>query len=102
MAVFAPIEPEELVDQTELGFLRNGDNLGWLPLTAAFEDERGGRIMAVVPRRLDQEASDMTVAGLGDRTAVLPVAGGVLGGDQPEVGHERARGAEAAHIADLD
>ena len=102
MAVFVPVKPEELVHQTELGLLGNGDDLGWLSLTASFEDKGRAGVVAVVPGGLHQEAAHVDIAGLGDRAAVLSIAGGVLRRDQAEVGHEGARGSEAPHVANLD
>lgn len=101
MTMFAFIKPKELVHQTELRLLSDGDDLGRLPLTVAFEDEGSAGVVTVVPGSLDEETPYMTVTGLGDGTPVLPGAGGVLRRHQPEVGHEGAWGSEAADIADF-
>ena len=56
---------------------------------------------AVMPGRLDQQPSDMGVAGLGDRTLGPRLARGVLGGHQPEVGADRPTG-QPRPVTDLD
>ena len=84
VAVLSLVEPEELPHQTALGLGGNGHDIGWLPLTAALQDESSTGIMTVVPGGLDQEAPDVTVASLGNRAAVFFVAGGVFRGDQPK------------------
>ena len=43
----------------------------------------------------------MGITGLGDATLVTGLAGGVFGGDQPQVRHQRAWVSEAMQIADL-
>jgi hypothetical protein len=88
MTMFATIKAEELVDEAELGLLGNGDDLGRLSLPSAFEDESSTSIVPVVPSSFDQKTADMDIAGLGDGATVLPIAGGVLGGDETEICHE--------------
>ena len=56
---------------------------------------------ARVPSRLNEQATHVAVADLGDRTLLAVLAGGMLRGDEPDEGHELLRGAEAAEIADL-
>jgi hypothetical protein len=102
MTVFALIKPEELVDQAVLGLQGNGHELGWLSLTAAFQDEGSSSVMTVVPGCFDQEAPHMDIAGLGNGAAVFAASGRVLGRHETEIGHEGARGSEASNIADLD
>jgi len=43
-----------------------------------------------VPGRLDQQASSVTVAGLGDRSLAAALAGGTLTGHESQVGADRA------------
>ena len=102
VTMLALIEPEELVDQTELCFLGDSDNIGWLSLTSAFEDKGGAGIVPVVPGSFDEEAPHVDITGLGDGTAVLPVAGGVLGRHKTKIRHEGTWGSEASNVADLD
>ncbi len=66
VTMFASVKAEELVDETELGFHGNGDDLGGLPLTSSFEDKGSTGVVAVVPGSFDQEAPDVDIAGLGD------------------------------------
>jgi hypothetical protein len=86
--MFALIKPEKLVDQTELRLHSNSDDFGWLPQTSSFEDDGSPRVVPVVPGSLDQEAAHVDIASLGDGSAVLSIAGGVLRRDQAEVGHQ--------------
>jgi hypothetical protein len=71
MTMFALINPEELIDEAELSLLGNGDDLGWLPLTTAFEDKGRSVVVTVVPCGFDQQASDVDVAGFGDGATLL-------------------------------
>ena len=60
---------------------------------AAPSPQQGGtdsHLVATVVRGLDQQASNMTVAGLGDRSTAAPLAARVLTGNQAEIGHELA------------
>ena len=88
MAVFALIKAEELAHQAVLGLQGNGDDLGRLTLTAAFQDEGSSSVVAVVPGCLDQQSAHVDIAGLGNGAALLPASGGVLRGDKAEVGHQ--------------
>src|SRR5215212_3265831 len=56
---------------------------------------------AVGPGALEEHPADSRVPRLCDAAATDPVAGRVLAGNEAEVGHELARGLEAAHIPDL-
>jgi hypothetical protein len=67
---------------------RDGDDLGWLTLSTAIQDESSAGIVTVVPGSLDQETPDVDVACFGDRSPIFSCTGRVLGGDKPEVGHE--------------
>ncbi len=55
---------------------------------------------AMVPGGLDQQASGVAVAGLGDRPLAAALPGGVLAGHKPQVGADRAS-VEALPVADL-
>src|SRR6266508_1286783 len=59
------------------------------------------RRVLVVPGRLDEQAAGVAVAGLGERAAGAPLAGGVLADGEPEEAHQLARRGEAAEVADL-
>jgi len=72
--------------------------LGFL---AAFERSADGRASSVAPGGLDEHVSAARVAGLGDGPLSSSVAGGVLAGHQPQVGHERTRVLEAAEVAEF-
>ena len=88
VTMLALIKPEELVDQTELGLHGNGDDLGWLSLTTAFQDEGSTGVVPVVPGGFNQETAHMDIAGLGDGAPILSIAGGVLRRHETKVGHE--------------
>lgn len=60
------------------------------------------RPAARVPGRLDEQASHMGIADLGDRALPALVARGALGGDEADEGHELLRPLEAREVADLD
>src|SRR5207247_1561818 len=60
-----------------------------------------GGSVPVMPSRLDQDPPRVTVARLGQRAAALGLARGILARDEPEVGHELARPAEALEVHDL-
>src|SRR3990172_566153 len=64
-------------------------DLSGLTLTPALQ-ARGVGLMTIVPRRLDQQAAGMAVAGLGDRPAAFAVGGRELGGDEAEESHQAA------------
>ena len=49
-----------------LGFQSNGQQLGLLSLTAAFQDEGSLGVVTVVPRCFEQESPYMDIASLGD------------------------------------
>ena len=71
VTVLSLIKPEELFDESMLGLEGDGDDLGWLSLTAAIQDEGSTGVVTVVPGSLDQEAPDVDVAGLGDGPAIF-------------------------------
>ena len=51
--------------------------------------------------RFDQNPARLGIARLRDRAQPARVAGRVLAGHQPEIGHQAARMGEAAHVVDL-
>jgi hypothetical protein len=59
------------------------------------------RALGRVPGGLDQQPSDVAVAGFGDRSAALRFAGGVLGRYQPDERHQLLGGLESCEVADL-
>ena len=77
------------------------DDLGCLPALAALERFTDRGPAAVVVGRLDQQPPGVGGAGLGDRSQPPLRAGGVLGGDDPEVGGELVGMIEALPFADL-
>src|SRR5205823_5967507 len=54
-----------------------------------------------MPGRLDQQATDVAVADLGDRALPASLAGGVLGRYEPDERHQLLCAAEAAEVPDL-
>jgi hypothetical protein len=61
---------------------------------------RAGRRAAVLPGGFDEEFAGIGVPGLRDRALVPGLAGGVLTGDQPQVGTD-GRAGEAGPVPDL-
>ena len=59
------------------------------------------RAMTVVPRRFDQNATQVRVASLGDLAAAALGAAGVLGRNEASVAHDLASMLEAAERAEL-
>ncbi len=78
MTVFTLVEMPELFVETMLSFEGNSHDGRWLTLTPTVNDEVSTSPMSVVPGGLDQETTDVDVAGFSDRTPILLVAGGVL------------------------
>jgi hypothetical protein len=101
MAVFPLIESPELVGESVLGFEGDGDDLGWLPLSAAFEDEIGAGIVTIVPGGLDEDAPSVAVTRFGDGTFSFPFSRGVFRRDEAKVGHESSGRAEATDVIDF-
>jgi hypothetical protein len=101
MSMLALIKMQELLGQPVLGFEGDGDDLGWLTLSASIQDERSACIVAIVPGCLDQQAPEVNVAGFGDRSQTSSLTGRVFRGNKPDVGHEFARRRETADVIDL-
>jgi hypothetical protein len=57
--------------------------------------------MPVLPRRFDQDAAEMRVAGFGDRPPRLFGAARVFGGHEAGKGHDPWRRGEAAGVAEF-
>ena len=77
------------------------DDLGCLPALAALERLTDDGAAAVVVGGLDQQPAGVGGAGLGDRPEPALSAGGVLAGNDPEVGGELVGMIEAPPLADL-
>src|SRR3954469_7151001 len=93
--------PRPDVVQAPLGLPGKRDDLGFAVGLAAGETARDPGRSTVMPGRLDQEPAGVLAAGLGDRTAALALAGGMLGRDDAEVAHDLRRVPEAAEVANL-
>ncbi len=65
------IEPEELFGEPVLSFESNGNDLWWLSLSTAVEDEGRPSLVVIVPGRLNKQSSDVGVTGFGDGTSKL-------------------------------
>ena len=65
------IEPSR---EAMLSLERDGHNLWGLSLSPSVEDEIGAGVMTVVPGGLDEDASGMRVAGLGDGPSSLAIS----------------------------
>ena len=63
---------------------------------------RARRAAKVVPRRLDEHAPQVLVAGLGDAALPRALAAGVLGGREPEPRRERPGALEPGELAGLE
>src|SRR5579862_522921 len=59
------------------------------------------RVVTIMPGRLDQEATGVAVACLGDAPAMLLLSRGVLAGRDPQVAGQLAWVREAIEVADL-
>src|SRR6267154_6680919 len=57
--------------------------------------------MAVVPRRLDQQAPDMEIPGARDATLATLFAARAFAGHESQIRHQRARRAEATEVVEL-
>src|SRR5215470_7118639 len=55
----------------------------------------------ITPGTLDQHASHPPIAGLGDRTTLDLVAGGVLACHDPDIGHQLTGGSKPREVADF-
>jgi hypothetical protein len=95
------IESPEPSQKSMLGLDGDGNDFGWLALSASVEDEIGTSVVAVIPGSFHEEPTGVDVAGLGDGTATLSLPGRALHGDETEVGHESSGRAEAADVVDL-
>ena len=91
VAVFTLIESPELLVEPVLGFERDGDDVGGLALAPSIQDEIGAAAMPVVPGGLDEEATGVGIAGLGNGTSAISFPGGSFGGNEAEVRHQRSR-----------
>ena len=77
------------------------DDVGRRPLLSLPESSPDKRMMSVVPGGLHQDAAEVSIAGLGNRSARLLRAAGMLRGDPPDKRHRLRRTAEAARVAEL-
>src|SRR5262245_7478196 len=71
------------------------DDLSGLRLAPARQRAADHRAVPIVPSGLDQDPARVRIAGFRQRTPPVGLAGGVLAGDQPQVGHEFPGPAEA-------
>ena len=71
MSVLSLIESEELVGEPVLRFESNGNDLWWLSLSTAVEDEGGPGLVMIIPRCLNEHSTDVGVPGFGDGTSKL-------------------------------
>ena len=82
--------------------------LGRVPSRRGVRDLPLGKVLRVrraakvVPRRLDEHAPQVLVAGLGDAALPHALAAGVLGGREPEPRRERPRVLEPGELAGLE
>src|SRR5438552_6303430 len=96
--------PDEMAIPTVQTLLRAPgvcDDVAGLALAAPGQHASDPRRVTVVPRCFDEDATRVRVAGLRQRPSTLHVAGGVLAGNQPKIGHELARTAETLEVDDL-
>lgn len=77
------------------------DDGGILAALTAAQGRAHGRALTGVPGGLDEDVADPGVAGFGDGAEASSLPGGVLAGNETDVGHELARVLEAAHVAEL-
>lgn len=77
------------------------DDLWWLVALAFLERAADAGLAAVVVGGFDQQPPRVGRAGLGDRSLTALLAGGVLAGNDPEVGRELVGVIEAVPFADL-
>ena len=94
-------EPVKEGEEAVLAFPGMANDVGILPLLATPERSSDGWPLSVGPGGLNEDVTHAGVAGLGDGAEPLTVSGGVLTGDEADVGHELARVLEAAQIAEL-
>ena len=91
-----PSRVEPVVSRVSTGPSRRGDCLPAFP-----QPPSGTMGLAVMPGRLNQEPSDVTVTGLGQPTPDPACARGVFRGDQANVGTDGTAG-EPVPVTDLD
>src|SRR6202521_2591863 len=103
LVVLQPAGPEPAVAVVQAQLRAPGDraDLGRLSFLTHLQGGADAGWVAVVPGRLDEDAANVTVACLGDRTEPALGAGSVFGGDQSQVSHQLARMGEAPQITEL-
>ena len=84
--------------QPALRFPGDVDDIGCVPALAELERLTDAGALAVVVGGLDQQSPGVGRAGLGDRPEPPLGAGGVLAGNDPEVGGELIRMIEASPL----
>lgn len=72
-----------------------------LTLASSIENEFGSGAVAVIPGSLNKKSPGVRVAGLGDRTTALYIAGGMLRRNKSKVGHQAGWSSKATDIIDL-
>ena len=102
LGAFAPKQQVHVLPtEAASGPVGVGEHL-WLHSFASLREEATTRVVAaVVPGCFNEQPSQMAVACLGNPPLATFVAAGMLGGDEPEVGHELAGIGEAAEIPDV-
>src|SRR4029077_13454779 len=95
------LKPSVAVVQSQLRAPGDRADLGRLSFLTHLQVAADAGWVAVIPGRLDEDAANVTVAGLCDRAEASLGTGGVLGGHQPQVSHQLARMREAPEVAEL-
>src|SRR4029077_9883830 len=95
------LKPPVAVVQSQLRAPGDRADLGRLSFLTHLQVAADAGGVAVIPGRLDEDAANVTVAGLGDRAESSLGTDGVLGGHQPQVSHQLTRIREAPEITEL-
>jgi hypothetical protein len=94
-------QPTEAFAQAQLRIPGAIDDVLGQSFVAELNDAADLRGVAVAPRRFDQQAPGVAVAGLGDAALALLAAAAVLAGHDAQPAHQLARIVEAREVADL-
>lgn len=77
------------------------DDGGVLVFLASSEGRPHGGPLSIVPGGLHEDVANAGIAGLGDGAEAPSVSGGVLTGDEAQIGHELSGTLEAAQVAEF-